>query len=63
MRKQMILAVFIISVALGTEPEFQSRIILLRPAADGTFMLCDLGIGIPLYVLFKFHFAPDLLGI
>ena len=38
MCKQMILTILVISLALGTETEFQRRIILLGPAADRTLM-------------------------
>lgn len=38
MGKQVILAVFIISVALGTEAEFQVVPVLLRAAANSAFM-------------------------
>jgi hypothetical protein len=41
MRKQVILAVFIVSVASGTETELQIRIIFFGPAADRTFVFCD----------------------
>ena len=39
MRKEMILAVFIISVTLRTEPKLKIVSILLRSSADRTFML------------------------
>src|SRR5699024_103146 len=39
MCKQMVLTVFIIAVAFGTETELQIRIVLLCTPADGTFML------------------------
>ena len=39
MRKEMILTVFIVSVAFGTEPEFQTRVIQFRPAAHRTSMM------------------------
>ena len=38
MGKQVILTVFIISVALGTEAEFQVVPVLLRAAANSAFM-------------------------
>lgn len=41
MRKQMILTVFIIAIALGTETEFQMFSVLLRSSADRTFMFGD----------------------
>ena len=41
MRKQMILTILIISIALGTESELQVRIGLLRSAADCTLMSGD----------------------
>ena len=41
MCKQVILAVFIVSVASGTETELQIRIIFFGPAADRTFVFCD----------------------
>ena len=41
MGKQMILTVFIISVTLRTEAEFQFRIRLIRSSANGTFMPGD----------------------
>ena len=41
MGKQMILTIFIISVTLRTETEFQFRIRLIRSSADGTFMPGD----------------------
>ena len=44
MGKQMILAVLIVSVTLGTETKFQCLIILIRPATDRTFMLGNPGI-------------------
>ena len=44
MRKKMILAVFIISVALGTESELQTRIIQFRTAAYRTAMMRAVGI-------------------
>lgn len=54
MGKQMILAVFVIAVALGTEAEFQFRVAFIRSAADGAFMLGHLGcIGISLYIPLK----------
>ena len=39
--KQMILAIFIIAIALRAEPELQIRIIQLRPAAYRTAMFGD----------------------
>ena len=39
MCEQMILAIFIVTVTFGAEPEFQIRVVQLRPPADGTFML------------------------
>lgn len=41
MRKQMILTILIISIAFGTESEFQVRIVLLCSAADCAFVLGD----------------------
>ena len=38
MGKQMVLTIFIIAVALGTETEFQLRIGLFRSSANRTFM-------------------------
>ena len=38
-RIEVVLAVFIIAVALGAETELQRRIVLLRPAADGASVL------------------------
>ena len=38
----MIRAILIISIALGTEAEFQLRVCNLRPSADRTFMSGDL---------------------
>ncbi len=40
--KQMLLAVFIIAIAFGTEPEFQIRPVPFRPAANGAFMPCNI---------------------
>ena len=37
-RKQMILAIFVVAVAFRTETELQARIVLFRPAADRAFM-------------------------
>ena len=37
----MVLAILVISVASGAEPEFQVRIILFCLAADGAFMFGD----------------------
>ena len=38
-RVQMLLAVFVVSVTLGTEAELHLRAVHLRPAADRAFML------------------------
>ena len=43
MVKQMVLAVFIVAVALGAEPKLQIRAVQLRPAADRAFVLGDTG--------------------
>ena len=56
MGKQMILAVLIISVTLGTETKFQCLIIIIRPAADRTFMLRNPGI----FPDLMFEFRPSL---
>ena len=61
MGKQMILAILVIPVTFGAETEFQIRIILIRLAADGTFVFGDLGIS--LNVLLKLRPPFDLLGI
>ena len=42
-RKQMILAIFVVAVAFRTETELQARIVLFRPAADRTFMFGNPG--------------------
>ena len=47
MGKQMIRTVLIISVTLAAEPEFQIRILLIGPAADGAFMLGDPHLPLP----------------
>ena len=39
MCKEVVLAVFVIAVALGAEPEFQIISVILGPSADGTLML------------------------
>lgn len=44
MRKQMFLAILIVSRAFGTKAEFERRVILLRPAADRALMLCNPGV-------------------
>ncbi len=41
MGEQMILAIFVISVAFRTEAKFQIVPVQLCAAADGTFMLCN----------------------
>ena len=54
----MILAVFVVAVALGTETELQIRIILFRPSADRTFVSCDFapsGIGFSLELGLTVH--------
>lgn len=61
MCEQVILAVLIIPVALGTETEFQVGIILIRLAADGAFVLGDLGISPD--VLFELRPSFDLLRV
>ena len=40
-RIQMILTVFVVAGAFGTEPEFQIRILITGPAADRAFVFCD----------------------
>ena len=54
MCKQMVLAVFVIAVAFGTESEFQRGILLICSSADGTFMLCNTGV--------LFDFTAELLA-
>ena len=54
----MILAVFVVAIALGAETELQIRIILFRPSADRTFVSCHLapsGIGLPLELGLAVH--------
>ena len=51
MGKQMVLTVLIVAVAFGTESKFQLGIGLIRPAADGAFMLCHHMC--PVYLAFK----------
>ena len=41
MGKQMILTIFIISIAFGTETELQIRIIQFCPSTNCTFVACD----------------------
>ena len=45
--KQVLLTVFLIAHTLGTIAECKARIVQLRPAADGTFMLVQLPIRTP----------------
>ena len=61
MRKQMILTILIITVAFGTETEFQVRIILIGLTADGAFVFGDFGIS--LNVMLELRPPFDLLGI
>ena len=67
MGKQMILTVFIIAIAFGTETKFQIWIILLSSAADGTFMLCNgtilPGTALWLHSTAKFVASVNLFGI
>ena len=56
MCKKMVLAILIISIAFGTETEFQRRIILFRSSADRTFMFGNTGGGMSL----PFEFLPAL---
>ena len=57
--EQMMLAILIIAVTLGTIAELQSLVVLLSPAADGTFVACDLGSF--LHLLTILHSAFQLL--
>jgi len=41
MSKKVILAVFIVAITLGAEPEFKLRISLFSSATDSAFMPCD----------------------
>ena len=55
---EMILAVFIVALALGAEPEFQIRIIKLRPATDGAAVTGMLFGGPCLIDLLTIHRLP-----
>ena len=41
MAEQMLLTIFVVAIAFGAKPEFQLGMGLIRPAANGTFMLCN----------------------
>ena len=47
MGKEMILAVFVISIALGTKTKFQAVIIQFRASAYGAAVLCPAGVSDP----------------
>ena len=61
MSEQMILTIFVIAVTFGAKPKLQIGIILVSPAADGTFVLCHFGIAPD--ILTKLHSPLDLLWI
>ena len=46
MSKQMVLKIFIISVAFGAKAKLQIGIVLFCASADRAFMLCDAGIAV-----------------
>ena len=62
MCKQVILTVLIIAIALGAKPEFQMLSVLLRPAADCTFVTGGLALRLHFfYTLLKLPAALHLL--
>ena len=61
-RKKMILAVFVVAVALGAESELELRVGLLGSAADGAFVSCY-ALGRYTGVLFKFCSSHKFFGL
>ena len=62
MGKQMLLAILVVALALGAEPELQLRAVQLRPPADGALVLRHpgrppglLAIGLPPVDLLRIH--------
>ena len=57
MAEQMLLTIFIVAVAFRAEPKFQLGIGLIRPAADGAFMLCHrrTPVHLPLVLVLPLH--------
>ena len=53
----MLLTVLIVAVALRAESEFQLRIGLVRPAADGAFVFCDrrAAVHLPFILILPLH--------